>query len=597
MVLPYRNNDERARDASVNPVMMPEPTPRAFVLSFVLAAVVSGCAPKVAPAPPAAPPPAPPPIVPAVAISSVPPQASPVFDATGAVIDRVQAEFDLGRTEFDRGRIEAAREHFNRAIEILLTQPGGVRSNPRLQATFDRLVEQTSALEVRSIHEADGITESKAPPAAIDEVLNAGLFERPAPKATTAETVAADLETLPRDVPIPVNAKVLSYVELYQGQLRDFMQAGIDRSQQYVPMIQRVFREEGVPVDLAYIPLIESAFMPNALSRASARGMWQFMLGTAQEHGLKQDWFLDERSDPEKATRAAAQYLKTLGEMFDGDWLFALASYNAGPGRLQSAASRSKSADFWTISASTRYLPRETREYVPMIMAAIIVGKNPELYGFDVNPSTPRAYETVEIKGALDLKLIAEWANLTVEQLQELNPELRRTTTPMTPHDLKVPIGTASMIEAHLGTADAQYRRFTFHTIRKGETLASIARKYDVSVGAVREANALTPTSRLSVRQTLAIPAPSTPALPTVAAPKPAVTSSTAAARPGGGTPSVPSGPSSASSSAPGLYKVRPGDTLYSIARQFSITVPQLKQWNNLKSDSIKVGDQLRIRG
>lgn len=580
---------------------MPEPTPRAFVLSFALAAVVSGCAPKVAPAKPEPPPPAPPPIVQAAAIPApIPPQPSPVVDLTSVAIDRAQAEFDAGQAEFDRGRLVAAREHFDKAVEILLSQPGGVRVNQRLQDAYERMLDRISALEVRSIHEADGVTESKSQPAAIDEVLNAGLFERPAPKATTAETVQADLQSLPRDIAIPVNAKVLSYVELFQGQLRDFMQAGIDRSQQYVPMIQRIFREEGVPLDLAYIPLIESAFMPNALSRASARGMWQFMLGTAQEQGLKQDWFLDERSDPEKATRAAAQYLKTLGQMFDGDWLFALASYNAGPGRLQSAATRSKSADFWTISASTRYLPRETREYVPMIMAAIIVGKNPEMYGFEVNSSTPRAYESVKIKGALDLKLIAEWANLTVEQIQDLNPELRRTTTPMTPHDLKVPIGTASMIEAHLDTADAVYRQFTFHTIRKGETLAGIARKYGVSVGAVREANALTPTSRLSVRQTLAIPAPSTTALPAVASPKP-VTSTTAASKPNGGpssTPSASAGSGSSASSTPGgLYRVRPGDTLYSIARQFSITVPQLKQWNRLSSDVIKVGEQLRIRG
>jgi membrane-bound lytic murein transglycosylase D len=345
-----------------------------------------------------------------------------------------------------------------------------------------------------------------------------------------------------------------------------------------------VFREEGVPLDLAYIPLIESAFMPNALSRASARGMWQFMLGTAQDQGLKQDWFLDERSDPEKATRAAAQYLKALGQMFDGDWLFALASYNAGPGRLQHAATLSKSSDFWTISASSRYLPRETREYVPMIMAAIIVGKNPEMYGFEVNSTTPRAYETVEIKGALDLKVIAEWANLTVEQLQDLNPELRRTTTPMTSHDLKVPIGTASMIAAHLDTAESLYRHFTFHTIRKGETLAGIARKYGVSVTAVRDANGLTPTSHLSVRQTLAIPAPSTNALPTVTPPKPATTTATAA-------------PAPSAASSTGYYRVRSGDTLYSIARQFAITVPQLKQWNKLSSDRIKVGDQLRVRG
>jgi len=140
---------------------------------------------------------------------------------------------------------------------------------------------------VQALHDADGITESKSEPAAIDEILNAALFERPAPKATTAETVAADLASLPRDIPIPLNSKVLSYVELYQGRLREFMQGGLDRAQAYLPMIRAIFEEEGVPLDLAFVPLIESAFKPNALSRVSARGMWQFMLPTAKEHGLK----------------------------------------------------------------------------------------------------------------------------------------------------------------------------------------------------------------------------------------------------------------------------------------------------------------------
>jgi len=581
MVLPYRNSDGHRSDAPVKLVMKPEPTPRAFVLSFVLAAVVSGCAGKVAPAaPPPSPSPVPAPIVQTPVVSNpLPPQATPFVDAVGAVIERAQAEFDLGHVEFERGRLVAAREHFDRAIDGLLSQPGGVRANPRLQDAFERLTDRINALEVQALRDADGVTESKSEPAAIDEVLNAALFERPAPKATTAETVAADFETLPRDIPIPLNQKVLSYVELYQGRLRDFMQGSLDRGQQYLPMIRAVFQEEGVPLDLAYVPLIESAFRANALSRVSARGMWQFMLPTAKEHGLKQDWFIDERSDIEKSTRAAAQYFKTLSGMFDGDWEFAIASYNGGPGRLMRASTQSKSSDFWKISASTRYLPRETREYVPMIMAAMIIGKNPELYGFKVASAMPRSYETVRIPGALDLKIIAEWASLTVEQLQELNPELRRTTTPMTQHDLKVPIGTAAMIEVKLDGQDALYRRFTFHTIRRGDSLASIARKYGVSAAAIREVNGMTPSSRLSVRQTLAIPAPSTPALPTVATARPANSASAAA-----------------SSSGSAFYRVRPGDTLYGIARQFSITVVQLKQWNNLSTDAIKPGDQLRVR-
>jgi membrane-bound lytic murein transglycosylase D len=457
-------------------------------------------------------------------------------------------------------------------VDLLLLQAGGTRSDVRLQLAFEGLIDRIAALDVRALREADGVTEASSSPAAIDEVLTAAMFESPAPLATTAETVAADFERNPGDIPIPLNGKVLSYVELYQGRLRDFMQAGLDRSQRYLPMIQAIFREEGVPLDLAFVPLVESAFLPNALSRASARGMWQFMSYTGKEYGLRLDWFIDERSDPAKATRAAARYFKTLRDTFDGDWAFALASYNAGPGRLQGAAKKAKSSDFWTISASTRYLPRETREYVPMIMAAIIVGRNPELYGFQITPAAPLAYETVEIPGALDLKIIAEWAGLPLERLLELNPELRRTTTPMTAHALKVPIGTGAMIESEMASADSLYRSFGFYTVRKGDTLSGIARKYGVSTAALAEANGLSAKARLSIRQTLAVPTPSTSLLPSAAS-------------------TVPAGDGS------DFYRVRAGDTLYGIAKQFSTTVPLLKRWNGLSGDRINIGDRLRIRG
>src|SRR6185295_16759395 len=265
-----------------------------------------------------------------------------------------------------------------------------------------------------------------------------------------------------------------------------------DRAQQYLPMIQTVFRKAGIPVDLAYVPLVESAFMPNALSRASARGMWQFMRDTGLEHGLDQTWFVDERSDPEKATRAAATYLKTLSEMFDNDWNLALASYNAGPGRIQRAAKLSKSYDYWKMTSSTKYLPRETREYVPMILAAVLIGKNPARYGFDLGPAEPLAYDTVTVPGALDLHIIAEWAGVTLEDIQELNPELRRTMTPTVPHEVKLPLGTAASVRAKLEGADPTlFRKFTFHTVTRGETIASIAKKAKVTVPALRQANDL----------------------------------------------------------------------------------------------------------
>jgi membrane-bound lytic murein transglycosylase D len=556
------------------------------LLVVCLAGWVSGCASQKAPvaAPPPPPPPAPVLVEPTPVVVAPPPVATPAPDRIQLAINAAEREFTAGKTEFDQARLVAARDHFDRALDTLMNLPEGARGEPRLQAAFDRLLERISSLDVMALREADGIAEARSEPAAIDELLTASAFDRPTPKATTAETVAADLEHSPSDVPIDLNEKVLGYVELFQGRLRTFMQAGLDRGQRYLPMIQNVFRAEGVPLDLAFIPLVESAFKNTALSRVSARGMWQFMQPTAQEHGLNKfpgpnvSWFVDERSDPEKATRAAAQYLKTLSRMFDGDWNFALASYNGGPGRLQRAARSAKTTDFWKLSATTRYLPRETREYVPMILAAIIIAKNPELYGFTVASAAPLAYETVTIPGALDLKIIAEWAEITVEELQDLNPELRRTTTPMTAHTVKVPIGTAPMIQARLESAESLYRTFKFHTVKRGETVTALARKYGVSSKELREANGLSATARVTTRQTLMIPTRSTTSLPAASSGRPVTTTARATA------------------STPQTYRVRQGDTLFSIARQFSTTTSELKRLNGLSSDRIKIGDRLTVR-
>ena len=502
-----------------------------------------------------------------------------VPDPIGDLIAETERAFEEGKDAIDRGHLVAAREHFDRAVEMLLKQPEGARTEPRLRKYFDQLLDRISALELLALREADGFAEARTEPAALDALLTEAMFERPQPLETTSETVAADLARNPTELSITVNTKVLSYVELFQGNLKDFMQGGLDRGVRYLPMIQRVFEEEGLPAELAYVPLIESAFKTNALSRASARGMWQFMLGTAHEHGLKFSWFIDERSDPEKATRAAAQYLKSLGRMWDGDWELALASYNGGPGRVQRAVNRSRKTTFWDLSASTRYLPRETREYVPMILAAAIIGRNPTLYGFDSLGSAPLMFERVQVPDALDLRIIAEWSGVAVEALQELNPELRRTTTPAGGHNLKVPIGTAATIQARLAAAEPSlFVKFEFHTVRRGETLASIARRYKVSQTDLRAANDLR-SNRVTTNQPLMIPARPTSGLP--GAGRPAVTTTAAATR---------------TVSGPVTYQVRRGDTLLSIARRFDTTVESLKRINQLSSDRIGVGQRLTVR-
>jgi membrane-bound lytic murein transglycosylase D len=360
-------------------------------------------------------------------------------------------------------------------------------------------------------------------------------------------------------------------------------------------MIQNVFRAEGLPLDLAFIPIIESGFKTNALSRASAKGPWQFMRPTAQDHGLKTDWFIDERSDPEKSTVAAAKYLKMLSKMFDGDWHLVLAAYNGGQGRLQRAMQRAKTEDFWKLSASSRYLPKETREYVPLILAAMIVGRSPAEYGFEMASVEPISYEKVPISKPIDLRRVAEWTGTSLDEIQALNPELRRWTTPVRypDYELKVPVGTGDQFRAKLAAASAdELNTLRWHTVKRGETLATIARKRGVNRTELAAANSLSTRARVRPGQDLIIPTqPATLLATRTERAAPAV----AASRPVVGAASVPE-VSKASASATTYYRVKRGDTLFGIARLFNTSVDKIKSWNRLRTNAIRPGTRLMIR-
>ena len=434
----------------------------------------------------------------AIASQSLPPSAHkqepPSPDPVLSLIATSEAYFDAGQRELELGHVDAARQQFDRSLTVLMESRYGGRTEPRIREHFDRLVDRISTYELKALAEGDGFTEKKSEPASIDELLalSATFVQPPPPSPEIQEAVQNDLESVPHDVPIPLNERVLAFVELFQGRLHDFLEEGMKRGSKYLPMIQSVFRAEGLPLDLAYIPLVESAFKPNALSKAKARGVWQFMRGTGIENGLRQDWYIDERSDPEKATVAAAKYLKTLSTMFEGDWHLALASYNGGPGRLQRAMKSSRLDDFWKLAAKPRLLPRETRDYVPMILAAIVIARNPVQYGFDFEPEPPHAYETVTLPRPVDLRRIAEWTDSTIDDIQALNPELRRWTTPVNDdaYALKVPVGTAETVSTRLAETDTtDLASLKFYTVKRGETLATIARKLSVSRTDLAEAN------------------------------------------------------------------------------------------------------------
>jgi membrane-bound lytic murein transglycosylase D len=525
------------------------------------------------------------------AVPSVPATLPAPSDPVTELLTAADRHFEAGRKELTLGHLARAKAAFNASLEVLLQAPDGAREQERIREHFDRLVDRIAALELTALATGDGFTEQAAEPASIDQLLAISTFDSGPPTAATAENVQADLEQTTHDLPIPLNERVLRYVELFQGRLREFLAEGLQRGAQYLPMIQNVFRAEGLPLDLAYVPLIESAFKPTALSRAKARGVWQFMKGTGIENGLTQDWYIDERSDPEKATLAAARYFKTLYRMF-GDWHLAMASYNGGPGRMQRAIKRSGRDDFWSLTATSRYLPRETREYVPMILAAVIIAKNPLKYGFDVPAVSVAESETVHVPPAVDLRRVAEWAGISVDEIQRLNPELRRWTTPIrgADYELKVPAGTAEIIRERLETATpGTLNALQWHVVRRGETLSTIARKLGVSRTDLAEANYLRAASKVATGQRLLVPRMPSAAVLARAASGNLPQAQTADATSAGAD--EPVGDETV------VHRVRSGDTLFGLARKYSTTVEQLKALNRLVGNTLRIGTRLIVSG
>jgi membrane-bound lytic murein transglycosylase D len=502
--------------------------------------------------------------------------------------------FKTGQKELEQGHVEAAKAEFNLAIEVLLDSSYGGRTEPRIRDHFDRLVDRISTYEVRALSTGDGFTEKKYEPASIDELLAvSNTFGTPSARAELKD--AAQSDPANHDIPIPLNQRVLSYIELFQGRLHDFIEQGMRRGSKYLPMIQGVFRAEGLPLDLAYVPLVESAFKPNALSRVKAKGVWQFMTGTAIENGLRRDWYIDERSDPEKATVAAAKYLRTLSKIFGGDWHLALASYNGGPGRLQRAIKSNRLDSFWKLAEKPRALPRETREYVPMILAAIVIARNPAQYGFDFETEAATEFDKVTLPRPVDLRRVAEWTDTTIDDIQALNPELRRWTTPVkdTQYALKVPAGTADVVLARLrDTAAADLASLKFYTVKRGDTLPLIAKKLRVSKADLAEANYLPVTARVAAGQKLMVPHEAT-ALMTARTDRPAPAAEARATVAASGQLAQAA---ENSNRVKTVYQVKRGDTLASVAHLFKTTVAAIRTWNpRLPANQLLAGQRLTV--
>jgi len=396
------------------------------------------------------------------------------------------------------------------------------------------------------------------------------------------------------DVPIAINDAVLKVLAAFQSDLHGVINRGLGRSGKYMAMIHRVFEEEGIPKDLAHIALIESSFLPRATSRASAHGIWQFMPRTGRQYGLTANRVVDERSDPEKATRAAARYLGYLHQLFD-DWYLAMAAYNAGEGKIMRAMQRTGARTFWELAASGAIKP-ETRNYVPAFIAATLIGRNPLHYGFDVEYEAPLEYETVLLDRPVHLKHLS-LPEASIEDLKGLNPELQTAITPRQPegYELKVPPGTrSSVLLAFAGAPTATFpvaRRK--HTVRKGETLARIAKKYRVSIASLASANSLSRKARLKRGRVLVIPGGQRASVQHASVkkgkkgkPEKTLVASRAKGK----------GKAASRRTSSRHYKVRTGDTLYRIALRHGTTVASILSINSLPSrTTIRPGDRLKI--
>jgi membrane-bound lytic murein transglycosylase D len=490
---------------------------------------------------------------------ATPAQVEPKPDPVVDLIAQVEKEYQAGEDNYKADHLEAAKQNFDRAFNLLLESPLEIRSDERLQSEFDRLLDRVNGLELEALQQGDGFTEQKSEPAPIDEANEVSYPVDPSIRAKAE----AEVKETHSDLPLMMTDPVASYINYFSNRGRGTLENALARGGRYREMIQRILREEGVPQDLIYLAQAESGFHPLAVSRAGARGMWQFMASRARGYGLERNWWVDERQDPEKATRAAALHLRDLYNEF-GDWYLAMAAYNSGPGTVQNAVKRTGYADYWELY-KRNVLPRETRNYVPIILAVTIMAKNPLQYGLeDVTPEKPVPYDTIKIDYPVDLRLAAECVDVSASTLQDLNPSLLRWTTPKNQSfELHLPVGTKERYITEISAIPPDMRVWwRYHSVAPGETLASVARLYRTSTRTIAEANGLAENEQLSAESKLIIPV-----------------------APGKHPGSEDRGTYSRRATT---YMVRKGDTVERVADEFEVPASMVRRWNHLKGDSLR---------
>jgi membrane-bound lytic murein transglycosylase D len=498
--------------------------------------------------------------IPAAGQSQAAPAPAEVSPRDKQLIDSVETAYHAGLTDYQQGHVAAARANFDYAVDLLLRCKCDLRSDDALSEEFDHIVDAVNTLEMDALRQNNGPPQQPAEPTPVEA---AGNITTPA-NPNVAAKAEAELKTTVSDLPLVMNDYVASYVDFFENSPKGHgtIVASLERMGRYKDMIQQVLREEGVPQDLIYQAFAESGFRPQAVNaRSGAAGMWQFMpWGT---YGLEHTAWYDERFDPIKATHAYAREIKKMYDQL-GDWYLAMAAYDWGPGNIQKAVQRTGYADFWQLYKRNN-LPQETKNYVPVFLAVTLMAKNPKQYGLeDITPDPPLVIDTVTTNYAVDLRLVSDIVNAPVQEIEGLNPSLlRMSTPPEESFDLHLPAGTSEVFQRDIAEIPVEKRRYwRFHTVEDGDTLASLAKTWHVSMSELAFVNQLKPAADLSGVDSLVIPL------------------------------APVSEPSALRST---LYRPRSGDTLVTIADQFGVTVAQLRRWNNLRGSALVPGHSLYV--
>ena len=434
------------------------------------------------------------------ALVAVPPQLPP-FTRADSMMKRAEQHYQRGRKFYQVHDVEKARDEFDQAIDLMLqASENKPNDHQEFQRRFEQMVEAIHRYDLAGMGAAENVEDARFEKAPLEDILQMTFPVDPKLRDRVRDQVQATVSQLP----LTVNDAVAGYIHYFEGRGHRTLIAGFERAGRYRPMIQRILDEEGLPQELIHLAQAESGFIPRAVSRKQATGMWQFVNWRGNQYGLSQTPYLDDRLDPEKATRAAARHLRDLYTEF-GDWYLAIAAYNCGPGGVERAVERTGYADFWELR-NRGAIPMETTNYVPIILAMTIMAKNAPEYGLEgVAPDMPLEYDTMDVTATTHLNLVADLTDAPVSELMALNPALLRSVAPAG-YSLRVPKGTAGALRASLEMIPPDKRlSWRMHKVAEGETLASIGKRYGASASLIASANKLLSTDPVAGDR-LAIP-------------------------------------------------------------------------------------------